>query len=162
MADSDTSSLPDYEREFIRDADLAAFASALAAPELTFSTDDGTASSAALRPPEFITAFNDWGPVHHRVRGRGKKRRTPRRGKDETREGFVYTLLKWPLLGVVMAWIVVLGALYLLTRLYIFLYEQFVTWRGKRERLRRKLRAADTYEQWKEAAAELDVFLGNE
>src|SRR5438045_7759560 len=84
------------------------------------------------------------------------------RGKDETREGFVYTLLKWPLLGVVLVWIVMLGTLYLLTRLYVFLYEHLVTWRGTREKLRRKLRAADTYEQWKEAAAELDAFLGNE
>ena len=84
----------------------------------------------------FITAQNDWAPVMPtkggkaaRKRGdkggekRGKKeKRKPRRSRDETREGYLYSLLKWPLLGIVGAWVIGLGASYMLTRLYIWLY----------------------------------------
>lgn len=124
----------------------------------------------------FITAKNDWAPVHEKVvrlgrrgsRRRGKRRSRanhPRllgtRSKDETREGYLYTLLKWPFLLTVGAWIVGLGVAYLATRMYIWLYENFIAWRGARERLRRKMRATACYPDWVRAARELDAFLGN-
>ncbi|KAG9231849.1 acyl transferase/acyl hydrolase/lysophospholipase [Amylocarpus encephaloides] len=119
----------------------------------------------------FITAQNDWAPVNpprgslrggakkSKVKGRSRK---PRRSRDETREGYLYTLLKWPFLGVVGAWVVGLAFCYLLTRLYIWLYEHFVAWRGKRERLRRMLQSAKTYRDWVRAARDLDRYLGND
>jgi hypothetical protein len=78
----------------------------------------------------FITAQNDWAPVKPKKPvGRGKRKgdkkkgvRVPRRSRDETREGYLYSLLKWPLLGIVSAWVVGLGISYLFTRLYIWLY----------------------------------------
>jgi predicted acylesterase/phospholipase RssA len=150
----DLTHIPDYDVEFISQADLDEFAKALSAPEDPLDTPLTT----------FITALNDWRPIHQRVRRRiqaRRKKRPQRRGPDETREGFAYALLKWPFLIVVLAWLLLLSILYLLTRFYIFLYEQLVTWRGRRATLRRQLRQADTYDKWVQAAKEMDDFLGS-
>ncbi|KAE8452006.1 hypothetical protein EG329_002171 [Mollisiaceae sp. DMI_Dod_QoI] len=122
----------------------------------------------------FITAQNDWAPVNPsaaRIGGKGERRgkggrkggrKKKTRSRDETREGYLYTLLKWPLLATVVAWVTGLGVSYLFTRLYIWLYEHFVAWRGKRNSLRKKLQMTETYGHWVEAARELDSFLGND
>ncbi|OIW33985.1 patatin-like phospholipase domain-containing protein [Coniochaeta ligniaria NRRL 30616] len=125
----------------------------------------------------FITAANDWAPVHERVKGKSRKKGGRRgggrarktveavvgkRSKDETREGYLYGLLKWPFLLIVGTWILGLGIAYLATRLYIWTYEHFVAWRGTRDRLRRAMRATSRYEEWVAAARKMDEFLGNE
>ena len=143
----DLTKLPDYDTEFIDQGDLDEFAKALHAPE----------SSP-------LVALNDWRPIYQKVRRkstRGRKSKS-KYSKDETREGFVYAILKWPFLLVVFGWILVLGASYFVTRLYIYGYERFITWRGKRQSLRRNLRSQTSFESWKTAAQELDVHLGNE
>ncbi|KAK2765328.1 hypothetical protein FQN54_008172 [Arachnomyces sp. PD_36] len=157
MNDYNPYSLPDFDTEFTSKADFLAFKNALDAPEAS---------------P--VIAINDWRPIHQRVRRPGAssnnknnnnnttRRKRPKRSKDETREGFAYTLLKWPFLVTVMGWLGVLSVGYLLTRLYIFLYEHFFTWTGKRERLRRRLRETRTYKEWRAAAEELDAYLGME
>lgn len=157
----DYTQLPDFDNDFIDELDMLAFAKALAAPDTSPSQEDLTSPNAVHSSNLFITALNDWRPVRQRVRRR-KKKRTPRRGKDETREGFVYALLKWPLLFGIFGWITFLGVSYLFTRVYIFLYEHWITWRGRRNRLRRELRSQTTYEDWIEAAKDLDKFLGND
>lgn len=126
-------------------------------------------SGRSHRDSMFITAQNDWAPVNptpSRIGGgkqkRRKGRRKSRRSRDETREGYLYTLLKWPLLGIVSAWVSGLGISYLFTRLYIWLYEHFVAWRGRRETLRQKLHETTNYADWVGAARELDTFLGND
>lgn len=144
----DPSKIPDFDHEFLDSEDIDAFAKALDAPE----------SSA-------VVALNDWKPVRQRVLRRRKtpsRRKKPRRSRDETREGFVYVILKWPLLLLVLTWISYLAFFYLVTRLYIWAYERLVTWRGERQRLRRQLRSNTNYEAWKIAATELDAHLGNE
>ncbi|TLS22723.1 uncharacterized protein PpBr36_05946 [Pyricularia pennisetigena] len=132
----------------------------------------GNGSSQSL----FITAQSDWAPVHEKVIGsqshrqkkssrrrkRSKAVAPGRRTRDETREGYLYGLLKWPFLLIVGTWIVGLAVTYLFTRAYIFFYEQFVAWRGRREKLRRNMRATSRYPDWVKAARELDNFLGNE
>jgi hypothetical protein len=70
--------------------------------------------------------------------------------------------LKWPFLWVVGAWVIGLAISYLLTRLYIFLYEHFIAWRGKRERLRSRLQSAECYSDWVKRAKDLDRYLGND
>lgn len=123
----------------------------------------------------FITAQNDWAPVHQKIVRTGaggtssKKRRHKRprairpgrRTKDETREGYLYGLLKWPFLVIVSGWLLGLSAAYVLTRYYIWFYEYFISWRGRREQLRRNMRATSNYRDWRAAARELDDFLGN-
>lgn len=142
----DPANIPDFNHEFLETKDLDAFAEALAAPE----------TSA-------LVALNDWKPIRQRTRRKGVKicKRKPKR-RDETREGFVYTIMKWPLLLLVLTCLFSLGFLYLITRLYVWGYERFLTWRGERNRLRRQLRASTNFEEWKRAAINLDHHLGNE
>ncbi|KAL8862929.1 MAG: hypothetical protein Q9178_000871 [Gyalolechia marmorata] len=139
--------LPDYTREFIQQRDIDEFAKALNAPEAA---------------P--VVALNDWKPVHQRVRKtRSRSRRKkPKRSTDETREGFVYNVLKWPFLFIVLGWIWALCVSYLVTRLYIWAYERLVTWRGPRQILRRNLQSKSDFAEWQSAAEELDAYLGNE
>ncbi|KAK3504657.1 patatin-like phospholipase domain-containing protein NCU11180 [Neurospora crassa] len=133
----------------------------------------------------FFSAHNDWAPVSEKViktdrdekrnkRGKDRKNKKPRKGvaplrtlvgtrsKDETREGYLYSLLKWPFLLFVSFWIVGLGMAYLATRFYIYFYEQFVAWRGRREQLRRAMRATGNYKDWVAAARNMDDFFGNQ
>ncbi|EPE36719.1 FabD/lysophospholipase-like protein [Glarea lozoyensis ATCC 20868] len=121
----------------------------------------------------FITAQNDWAPVNpprrnwrrskEKNEGKAKvRRRKPRRSRDETREGYLYALLKWPFLLIVGAWVVGLAISYLATRTYIWLYEHFVAWRGTRERLRKRLQEAENYNDWVRRAKDLDRYLGND
>ncbi|KAF1913914.1 patatin-like phospholipase domain-containing protein [Ampelomyces quisqualis] len=157
----DAALLPDYGDDFINEDDFAEFAKALAAPDqLSPSTEDLTAPQPESR--KFFSALNDWRPVHQRVRRRKKSKAPPRRGKDETREGFVYVLLKWPLLITVLGWLLFLSIGYVFTRVYIYLYERLVTWRGTRQRLRQQLQRAPSYEDWILGATELDAHLGND
>ena len=160
--------LPDWNDDFYSAEDILAFASALSAPEISPSEED--LLSPKRQNSEFITALNDWRPIHQRVRGKQKarhastkaKKRRKQRGKDETREGFSYSILKYPFLFTVLGWILFLGASYLLTRFYIYLYEQYVTWRGQRNRLRTKLREQTSYADWVKVAKDMDGHLGND
>lgn len=163
----DKTLIPDWDNDFIVDEDIEAFANALSQPD-TAAPSEEDLLHPSRQPTEFITALNDWKPVHQKVKGRprtkssrlGKKRkRAPRRGKDETREGWTYTVLKWPLFLVVCAWIIGLGLLYLLTRLYIYFYERIITLRGRRQRLKHKMRTTTNYQDWIAAANDLDRFL---
>lgn len=140
----DPHALPDIDTDFLKEGELDAFAEALSAP--------------TTKP---VTALNDWRPIHQRIK-KSKRRREPRRSKDETREGFVYSILYWPLLFGVSAWIVFLFLAYNLTRLYIYIYEHLFSWIGRRETLRRRLQRAEDYESWKIVAQELDTHLGND
>ena len=137
--------LPDYDREFIKPDELQRFEKALNAPEAS---------------P--LVAINDWRPINQRVRKTRGRRKTPKRSKDETREGILYTVLKWPFLFTVFAWIAVLSCGYVLVRTYIYFYEHWITWRGNRQRLRRQLWAQKDYPSWLGAAQALDAYLGNE
>jgi hypothetical protein len=151
-------------------ADAIAAAVAAVGGDLPQPTD-------ALTQGTFFTAQNDWAPVNSAFykRGRSSKRAKHGKGtikavegllgtrtKDETREGYLYQLSKWPLLIFVFAWLIGLAIAYLSTRWYIWVYEQFFTWRGRRETLRRNMRKASTYQEWVAAARELDAFLGRQ
>ena len=144
----DPRNLPDIDKEFVDEEDIEDFARALNAPD----------SSQ-------VVALNDWRPVNQKVKRKANKPRRRKAGirsKDETREGFVYVLLKWPLFLIVIGWIVALGLGYLFTRLYIWGYEKMITWRGQRQKLRGAVRSKTNYEDWRKAAQELDKHLGNE
>ncbi|KAH9826855.1 patatin-like phospholipase domain-containing protein [Teratosphaeria destructans] len=175
----DFTKLPDWDDDFVDSDDILAFAHALSAPEQPTPTPKSPSEEDLVHPKktadtQFITALNDWKPVRQRVRGKQraqgrehasvkqKKRRKVRRGRDETREGWTYSIVKYPLLLIVLGWIFVLGAAYLLTRLYIWTYEQHVAWRGRKNKLRKQLRAQTSYEDWVKAAKELDHYLGSD
>ena len=92
--DYDPYSLPDFDTDFITNDELETFAQALAAP--------------TTAP---VIALNDWRPVHQKIK-KPKRRKATRRSKDETREGFVYTIVYWPLLFFVLGWIIFLFIAY--------------------------------------------------
>lgn len=124
----------------------------------------------------FITAQNDWAPINSRMykskRGSSRRRRKGGRAaiegilgtrtRDETREGYLYQLVKWPLLFFVFAWLGGLAIAYLSTRMYIWMYEHFFTWRGERQELRSNMRRTYRYKDWVTAARELDSHLGRQ
>ncbi|RAH70695.1 patatin-like phospholipase domain-containing protein [Aspergillus aculeatinus CBS 121060] len=143
----DPSAIPDYDHDFINSDDLRQFENAL--------TDQGASP---------LVALNDWRPIYQRVKkGRSSRRKgPPRRTKDETREGVLYTFLKWPFLLIVFGWITALAIAYAFTRIYIVLYEHWISWRGTRQRLRRQLHAQTNYRDWLKAAQALDNYLGNQ
>lgn len=151
------------------DSDALAVAAAAGA-----ASGDVSGPANGGHEPIFITAQNDWAPVNEKIYRRSSSKRHKKKGrrrtdtflgvrtKDETREGFFYNLTRWPILFLALAWLAGLGITYMLTRLYIWVYEQFVTWRGRRERLRRNMRLTNNYRDWVVAAKELDGFLGRQ
>lgn len=153
-------------------AAAAADVTAPAAQKLNGSANaSGSATPGQHRDSLFITAQNDWAPVNQKVprSGKpGKRRKRPRplrpgfRTRDETREGYSYGLLKWPFLVYVGCWLMGLSVAYMLTRYYIWCYEYFISWRGRRETLRRNMRATADYRQWRAAAKDLDDYFGND
>ncbi|KAG6003265.1 hypothetical protein E4U21_002223 [Claviceps maximensis] len=224
----DVSSVPDVDHDFIKPEELAAFETALQAPDPLQSPPD---DSSGMRSPmsangfftltkrdshadidggddhanteaiaaaaaaaggglptqpghsvqaqgTFFTAQNDWAPIHpkfYKKRQKSSKSGRRRKGaskavqgllgtrtKDETREGYLYQLSKWPLLIFVFAWMGGLALAYLMTRWYIWVYEHFFAWRGRRGNLRSNMRKASTYQEWVAAARELDAFLGRQ
>ncbi|KAI0486898.1 lipase [Xylaria cf. heliscus] len=131
----------------------------------TTALPESVTNPNAVQSSMFIIAQNDWAPVNEKVKHRRRRRKKisiGRRTIDETREGYLYGLLKWPFLFSVVLWIIGLGAAYIATRFYVFLYEHYIAWTGKRERLRRSMRATSNYRDWVRAAKELDAYLGNE
>ncbi|KAK3295962.1 patatin-like phospholipase domain-containing protein [Chaetomium fimeti] len=175
--DVDFSRRPESSRMSIHEEDRSAKDSA------AVSATASAAGVATPRPPLsrqpstgslFISARNDWAPVREKVlrggrdappksssssRSDAEKKRA--RSKDETREGYFYGILKWPLFVGVTGWLLGLSFVYISTRLYITLYEQLVAWRGQRARLRRAMRATSRYRDWVAAARRMDDFLGN-
>ena len=141
----DASSLLDYDRTFIEPEELDQFARALAAPQ-----------------SQPVTALNDWRPIYQKVRRSRLPRGGVKRSKDETREGFVYSLLRYPLLALILGWVISLFVAYNLTRFYIWAYEYLVSWTGRRQSIRRQLHKAQSYQQWCQEAQRLDDLLGND
>jgi hypothetical protein len=161
--DSSAASLHDEDRSAKHNTAAAATTAAagVASPRPSLSRQPSTSSL-------FISARNDWAPVRERVlrdrdapqlrKDKDKKRA---RSKDETREGYFYSILKWPLLVMASGWLLGLSIVYIFTRLYITLYEQLISWRGQRARLRRAMRATSRYRDWVAAARRMDDFFGN-
>jgi hypothetical protein len=127
----DYHTLPDWDDDFYDEDDILAFASALSAPETSTSPSEEDLLNPKRQNAEFFTALNDWKPVHQRVRGenisseRGqvgrpkrnkKQKKKSQRGSDETREGWTYSLVKYPLLIFVFGWLFALFVIYLITR----------------------------------------------
>ncbi|KAF9158965.1 hypothetical protein DFQ26_007049 [Actinomortierella ambigua] len=102
---------------------------------------------------EQISAMTDFIPVQQKPR--------KRRHRSQYR-GYSYTLLRAPLMILVFSVIAVEFFLYVTVRQIVNCWEYFVTWRGRRNRLRKALRSATTYGEWKEAALALDTYLGKD
>lgn len=121
--------------------------------------------------PDLITSKSDWYPItnsigdtystlNHKKYHRTSLKSAISKLRDEFRSSASYTLLRWPILFFVGLWMGFLCILYLSIRVYVALLEYFFTWTGARKKLRDKLRASRTYDEWINNAVELDKYLG--
>lgn len=106
-----------------------------------------------------IAAASDFAPINEKVSRKSKKTSVVDSG---TREGFVFHALRWPLLLVIFLFISLEFLLYVLVRQLVNLIEFSIAWRGQKGQLRKRMRSADNYTDWKEAALAQDDYLGYE
>ncbi|KAF9453064.1 patatin-domain-containing protein [Macrolepiota fuliginosa MF-IS2] len=147
--------------DFLDDSHLEAFAHALQLDEQYFDhhtevSSPTTPGSPAVATPSRIrkvSALSDFAPINLKVQSRRKRKDKHRR------HDWWFLLLRWPLLIFIFLFIAAEFGLYVLIRQVVNGKEWISAWRGKKGQLRKKLRAARTYEEWKEAAKELDRYL---
>ncbi|KZT66024.1 patatin-domain-containing protein [Daedalea quercina L-15889] len=101
-----------------------------------------------------ISALSDFAPVNVKV----KKRRKPSQTQHKRQE-WLYILVRWPLLGLIFLFISVEFGMYILIRQMVNAKEWLSAWRGRKGLLRQRLRSAQTYQEWKDAALVLDEYL---
>ncbi|KAG9048285.1 hypothetical protein FS837_000348 [Tulasnella sp. UAMH 9824] len=156
--DSDDIWLTDY----VNEEHLQAFAAALAqdeegptseVPNSPLVSTRQTHPHHAAERTQKISAVSDFAPIHSRVK------RKKRKGEVRGKQGVWYHILRWPLLALIFSVIYAEFGLYVFIRQCVNMFEWLVG-RGKKGVLRRKLRVARTYEEWKETAKELDEYLG--
>lgn len=132
---------------------------------------------------EKVKALSDFAPVHQRVAplrrgngstsggggggsgnggGGGTTRMRRRRAASSGASGWSYQIGRWPLLGFIFLVIFLEFLIYVLVRQVVNAWEAFVGVTGSRRKrlLTTRLRTAQSWEEWKEAAAEMDDFLG--
>lgn len=107
--------------------------------------------TAGSRKVGKIAAVSDFAPT-----------RQPTSSDTGRRAGFVYALLRWPLLLAIFVVIGVEFLAYVATRQIVNLVEWSVAHRGRKGVLRRKMRKAPTFDEWTETALELDDFMDHE
>ncbi|KAI5124810.1 hypothetical protein M0805_005441 [Coniferiporia weirii] len=102
-----------------------------------------------------VSALSDFAPVNLRVRKRKKGTK-----RHEKKQEWLFVLVRWPLLMFIFLFIFFEFGMYVFVRQCVNAKEWFTAWRGRKGQLRLKLRAARTYEEWKETAGALDEYLG--
>ncbi|WVQ75039.1 hypothetical protein IAR50_004648 [Cryptococcus sp. DSM 104548] len=121
-----------------------------------YGPDNGALESGLDRDGrvEKLTATSDFAPIHQRV--------SRRRQARATSQGLTYHLIRWPLLFFIFFIIYLEFSAYVVTRQIVNVFEWLVAWRGHKAKLRKELRKAKTYEEWKVAALKLDEHMGFE
>lgn len=105
-----------------------------------------------------IAAASDFAPVRERT-----TKGTTGGPKDTgRREGLVYNMLRWPLLLSIFITIGLEFFAYVLTRQIVNVVEWLIAHRGRKGNLRRQMRKAETFDQWRDTALELDDFMSHE
>ncbi|KAJ7179108.1 patatin-domain-containing protein [Mycena filopes] len=147
--------------QYINEAHLRAFAEALQTDDV--DRDPTHASSTAPASPVVstssrvrkVSALSDFAPVNLKVKRRKRKHHSQKGPKHD----WTFVLFRWPLLAFIFLFIAAEFGCYVLLRQLVNIKEWISAWRGKKGLLRKRLRAAQTYEEWKEAALVLDEYL---
>ncbi|KIM67964.1 hypothetical protein SCLCIDRAFT_107258 [Scleroderma citrinum Foug A] len=151
-----------FDVDYVDESHIDAFVAALYTDELG-GTDNLGAGSPSTHPSTPVThsprvqkvsALSDFAPVNLKV-----KRRRKREKQTDRRQDWLFLLLRWPLLLFIFAVIFVQFGLYVTIRQLVNTKEWLTAWRGRKGLLRKRLRAARTYDEWKEAALALDEYL---
>ncbi|KXN89616.1 hypothetical protein AN958_05483 [Leucoagaricus sp. SymC.cos] len=119
--------------------------------ELSSPATPGTPVSGTTRIRK-VSALSDFAPINLKVDRRKRKYK-------HRRHDWWFLILRWPLLLFIFLFIAAEFGLYVLIRQLVNGKEWITAWRGKKGRLRKKMRAAWTYEEWKDAARALDEYL---
>jgi hypothetical protein len=117
-----------------------------------FDVEDGIqafAASLASDELDAISAATDWAPIHTRI-----KRLSGLKAGE--RAGWAYDLSRWPLLALIWFLISTEFLLYIGVRQIVNFLEYSTYWWGRKNKLRRALRDAGSYEEWKSAALRMD------
>ncbi|KAJ3515113.1 hypothetical protein NLJ89_g1967 [Agrocybe chaxingu] len=153
-----------FSDDYVNESHIEAFAHALRLDESYFDHHGYTSSphppgipaSPTLPRIRKVSALSDFAPVNLKV----KKRR--KRDKPDKRHDYLFVLLRWPLLFFIFLFIMGEFGLYVIIRQLVNTKEWISAWRGKKGLLRKKLRSARTYDEWKDAATTMDKYLNFE
>ncbi|WOO77576.1 Patatin-like phospholipase domain-containing protein [Vanrija pseudolonga] len=142
-----------WTKDYINEEHLAAFKHALELPDT--SAFDGANTPAVQKSPVFspVEGGPEWSPNIEKLTATSDF-------ATGHSLGLTYHLIRWPLLGFLFLIISIEFGLYVGTRQIVNVFEYFLAWRGQKGSLRKKLRAATTYPEWKQAAREMDTYLG--
>lgn len=108
-----------------------------------------------------IAAVSDFAPVRERTTSR-RGANSSAAGDTGRREGLIYSILRWPLLLAIFVTIGLEFFAYVFTRQIVNVVEWLLAHRGKKGVLRRKLRNAKTFHEWRDTALELDDYMQHE
>lgn len=149
-------------QDFVNDSHIKAFAHALQLDESYFDAQGETSSPRTPGSPVVSTggtrirkvaALSDFAPVNMKVTKRRKGNR------QDKRHDWLFLLLRWPLLSFILLFITAEFGFYVIIRQLVNTKEWISAWRGQKGILRKKLRSARSYQEWKEAAITLDKYL---
>ncbi|KAJ7228603.1 acyl transferase/acyl hydrolase/lysophospholipase [Mycena pura] len=111
----------------------------------TDAPSQATSTSTHVRK---VSASSDFAPVNLKIKRRKRKDKLSKYPRDD----WTFIVLRWPLLAFIFLFIAAELGLYVFLRQLVNLKEWISAWRGKRGLLRKNLRVARNYEEWKEAA----------
>ncbi|KAH7914326.1 acyl transferase/acyl hydrolase/lysophospholipase [Hygrophoropsis aurantiaca] len=151
-----------FDIDYVDESHMEAFTDALQTDELGMHDHLGMASPSTHpstpvpQSPRVrkVSALSDFAPVNLKVKRRRKGEKPGARRQD-----WLFVLLRWPLLCFIFTIIASQFGLYILIRQLVNTKEWLSAWRGQRGVLRKRLRGARTYEEWKDAAVTLDQYL---
>ncbi|KAJ7095418.1 patatin-domain-containing protein [Mycena belliarum] len=153
--------------EYVNESHIRAFAEALDA-DAEFLHERGTTDASATAPPSpvaptsrirKVSALSDFAPVNLKVKRRKRKDKASHTHAKGPKHDWSFVLFRWPLLLVIFLFIAGEFSFYVFLRQLVNVKEYISAWRGKKGLLRKKLRGARTYEEWKQAALVLDEYL---
>ncbi|KAG2088483.1 acyl transferase/acyl hydrolase/lysophospholipase [Suillus discolor] len=101
-----------------------------------------------------VSALSDFAPINLKVKRKRKGDKSPGR-----RQEWSFLVLRWPLLFLIFIFIAAQFGFYILIRQLVNTKEWLLAWRGQKGLLRKRLRGARTYQEWKETAMMLDKYL---
>ncbi|CAO3587873.1 unnamed protein product [Absidia cylindrospora] len=112
--------------------------------------------------PEHISASSELIPPLRSVKRSRKSTRRKKKDEVGTPHGISHALLKYPLFLLIAIIMAVELLLYLGLRQAVRIWETMFSWRGKRRTLRSYLRGSTTFEEWCQAAKNLDDYMTKE
>ncbi|TFK91801.1 patatin-domain-containing protein [Polyporus arcularius HHB13444] len=157
---------PPFDTDYVDERHLQQFEEALKSDDNAMLSDFNTEvpNSPVFGPqhavPPYgqrvrkVSALSDFAPVNLKVKRRKRPPRPAHKGHE-----WLYLILRWPLLGLIFLFIAVQFGMYIMIRQLVNAKEWISAWRGRRGILRKRLRNARTYQEWKDAALALDEYM---